>query len=343
MRSTSIQFAILLLILGFVIEILAGDADRIGTAGGVQVLVPVGARDLALAGADIATSHGLDAIYWNPAGLASLKIRAMGLFSIMTIFNDIQINYLAIGVQAGKFGTLGFSLKSFDVGNISFTTNEDMDGKSGRTYSPTLVTGGMTYSRKLTDVIQIGVTGKVIYESIPRVTASAFAIDAGFQYQDLLQLQGLSIGLTIKNIGTNLQYSGSGLTRLATEDELGFRDFRNREAAIDQLPSTFELGLSYQRQIADKNQIVLAGTFLNQNYDNDNWKFGAEYTYNQLIFLRGGYLFTQNTPATDVLYTFTAGFGLNYNVGGVELIFDYAFRDSQYFSGNNLFSLMIGF
>jgi hypothetical protein len=69
----------------------------------------------------------------------------------------------------------------------------------------------------------------------------------------------------------------------------------------------------------------------------------VEYSYNNFVFLRSGYLFTQKTSKTDVLYTFSAGLGIAYTVGGTDLTFDYAFRDSQYFSGNNLFSLMIGF
>ncbi|NOY60432.1 MAG: hypothetical protein GXO75_16090 [Calditrichaeota bacterium] len=50
------------------LPVYAGDADRIGTAAGTQVLVPVGARDLAMAGSDIVFTTGVDAIYWNPAG-----------------------------------------------------------------------------------------------------------------------------------------------------------------------------------------------------------------------------------------------------------------------------------
>jgi hypothetical protein len=332
-----------LLICFLLSNLYSGDADRIGTAGGVQVLVPVGGRLLAMGGADAARVQGLEAIYWNPAGLAAMGNRATGLFSTMNILTDVRVHFIALGVHAGGFGSLGFSLKAFDFGDILVTTNEDMEGESGQTYSPTFVTGIITYSRMLTDVIQVGVGGKLIYESIPRASASAFAFDAGLQYHGFFQIEGLSLGLVIKNIGTNLQYSGTGLLKEATERELGFEDFRSRETASDQLPSTVELGLSYRRTFSTMSQVMVAGTFQSNNFESDNWKVGVEYSYNNFVFLRTGYLFTQKTSKADVLYTFSAGLGIAYRVGGTDLTFDYAYRDSQYFNGNNLFSMMIGF
>ncbi|GAB4369104.1 MAG: type IX secretion system outer membrane channel protein PorV [Calditrichia bacterium] len=343
MRHKIIIFISVFLLLMLTVGLYAGDADRIGTAAGVQVLVPVGARDLALGGADIANTSGLDAIYWNPAGLSLMKNTAGALFSTMTIFNDINVNYLAIGVKSGRFGTVGFSLKAFDFGDIPLTTVEDMDGASGRTFSPTFVTTGLTYSRMLTDAILVGATGKLIFESIPRASASAFAFDIGIQYHNLGRVQGLSLGLAVKNIGTNMQYSGSGMLAQATEKGSAFQDFRRRETSSDQLPANVELGLSYKRNIAENNSITVAGIFQNNNLDNDQYKFGAEYAYSDLIFLRGGYLLAQNVESENQLYTFTLGLGLHYKVGGTDLTLDYAFRDSQYFDGNNMFSLRIGF
>jgi hypothetical protein len=324
-------------------NLYGGDPDRIGTAGGVQVLVPVGGRLLAMGGADAADVQGLEAIYWNPAGLASMPNKAAGLFSTMNILSDVRVQYIALGVQAASFGCLGFSLKAFDFGDIPVTTIEDMEGESGQTYSPTFVTGTVSYSRRLTDVIQVGVNGKLIYESIPRASATAFAFDAGLQYHGLVHIEGLSLGLVVKDIGSNLQYSGTGLSKEATETELGYKDFRYRETASDQLPSTVELGLSYRRNFSTMSQVVISGTFQNNNFNSDNWKVGAEYSYNKFVFLRSGYLYTQDASRDDLLYTFSAGFGIHTTVGGTDLTLDYAFRDSHYFNGNNLFSLMIGF
>jgi len=189
-RLIKIIFA-LVLIFGLTLS-FAGDVARTGTAAGMQLAVPVGPRYIAMGGANISNVEGVDGLYWNPAGLASMNHSAAGVFSTMSIFNDVNVNYLALGFQMGEIGKLAISLKSFDFGDIPLTTIGDPTGESGATYSPSFSTLGLTYSAQLTNVIQVGVTGKLISESIDRASASAFAIDAGIQYHDLAGFKGLS-------------------------------------------------------------------------------------------------------------------------------------------------------
>ncbi|MCB0258097.1 MAG: PorV/PorQ family protein [Calditrichaeota bacterium] len=338
----AIALIMLVLFLGLS-PVFAGDPARIGTAAGEQLLVPVGARSLALGGSNVAYTKGLDALYWNPAGLSLMDRSAAGTFSTMQIFGDIDVNYLAIGLKAGALGSIGLSFKVFDFGDIPITTNEDIEGANGATFAPSFFTAGLTYSRRLTDVIQVGATAKLVNESVPRASASAVAFDVGIQYHDLGGIDGVSFGLAVKNIGTNMQYAGSAFLTQATDAGAGRNDYRERPTATHQLPATVELGVGYQRNIDENNSITFNTNFENQNFGNDNFKFGIEYSYSDLIALRGGYKFTDNVDSEDQLYTFTLGVGLHYDFGGTDMTFDYAFRDSQYFDGNNLFSLTIGF
>ena len=323
------------------LPVYAGDADRIGTAAGTQVLVPVGARDLAMAGSDIVFTKGTDAIYWNPAGLSNMTQKAAGMFSTVNIFGDIRVNYLAVGAGMGKFGHIGFSIKAFDFGDIPLTTIEDMDGSNGRTFSPTFSTLGLTYSNKLTSTINVGITTKLIYESAPRVSATAVAFDIGLQYKNLAGLKGVSFGVVIKNIGSNMQYRGTGLMQEVKVN--GRNEFMRRGAASDQLPASMELGLSYNYKVMEDNNIILSGVFKNNNVQNDEFRFGMEYNYKNFIMLRGGYLYMVNTPAEDVVYSFSLGAGLQYKLGNTMLGIDYAFRNVQYFDASNMFTLHIGF
>ena len=323
------------------LPVYAGDADRIGTAAGTQVLVPVGARDLAMAGSDIVFTKGTDAIYWNPAGLSNMTQKAAGIFSTVNIFGDIRVNYLAVGAGMGKFGHIGFSIKAFDFGDIPLTTIEDMDGSNGRTFSPTFSTLGLTYSNKLTSTINVGITTKLIYESAPRVSATAVAFDIGLQYKNLAGLKGVSFGVVIKNIGSNMQYRGTGLMQEVKVN--GRNEFMRRGAASDQLPASMELGLSYNYKVMEDNNIILSGVFKNNNVQNDEFRFGMEYNYKNFIMLRGGYLYMVNTPAEDVVYSFSLGAGLQYKLGNTMLGIDYAFRNVQYFDASNMFTLHIGF
>jgi hypothetical protein len=314
----------------------AGDPARIGTAAGEQLLIPVGARDLAMNGANAAFTKGLDAIYWNPAGFASFDNKAAGTFSTMQIFSDINVNYLALGLKMGKFGQIGFSLKSLDLGEIPITTNEDIDGTSGATYSPSFLVGGLTYSQRLTDAIFVGATAKLVSESIPRASATGVAFDIGIQYHNIGNINGVAMGLVVKNIGTNMQYTGSAFLE---QSGAGASGYGNRPTASNQLPTTVELGLGYQYNFNEQNSLIFDGNFENNNFGNDAYKLGLEYAYTDLIFLRGGYKFMNNTDSEDILNKWTLGAGIHYR----WFTFDYTYRDSEWFDGNNMFQLTFGF
>lgn len=313
----------------------AGDPARIGTAAGEQLLIPVGARDLAMNGSNAAFTKGLDAIYWNPAGFANLNQKAAGTFSTMQIFNDINVNYLALGFQLGKFGQIGFSLKSLDFGDILITTNEDIDGATGATYSPSFLVGGLTYSQKLTDAIFVGGTVKLVNESVPRASATGVAFDIGIQYHNIGNVNGVSMGLAVKNIGTNMQYTGSAFL---SQDQTG-TNYGERPTASNQLPATVELGLGYKYNFNEQNSMIFNGNFENNNFGNDAYKLGLEYAFTDLVFIRGGYKFLNNTDSEDVLNKWTVGAGIHYR----WFTFDYTYRDSEWFDGNNMFQLTVGF
>ncbi|RMG67419.1 MAG: hypothetical protein D6715_04840 [Calditrichaeota bacterium] len=329
--------------------VYGGDQARIGTAGGVQLEVPVGARDLAMGGSDLAYTKGLDALFWNPAGFSNTESVASAVFSTMTIFNDVNVNYLALGVKAGAFGNLAFSIKAFDFGDIPFTTVQDMDGASGRTFSPTFFTLGLTYAKRLTDAISLGVTGKLVTERIPQAQANAFALDVGLQYWGLGGIDGLGFGVAVKNVGSSIQYDGSGFLQQTFNPQTGRTEFSSIPTQSDELPASIELGVSYKREIAEGNTIILSTDFKNNNLGNDQGRIGGEYAYNDLFFLRAGWLGLgralgfDDTSYDDMNYRFTLGVGLHFKLGRSDFNLDYAFRDSQYFDGNNLFSVRIGF
>ncbi|MBN1406800.1 MAG: PorV/PorQ family protein [Calditrichaceae bacterium] len=340
LKLNGIIFLMIVLLLAS-LPVFAGDESRIGTAAGVQVQIPVGARNMAMSGADITFTKGVDAIFWNPAGLSNMESRASAQFSTVTIFNDISVNYLAIGAGFGSLGHIGVSIKALDFGDIPVTTIEDMDGTTGETFSPTFSTIGLTYANKLTNSIQVGLTAKMIYESIPRASANAVAFDIGIQYQNLAGLEGVSFGVVAKNIGSNMSYEGSGLLEKVSNE--GRTEYLDRNASSDQLPASLELGVAYKYSLMEKNTLMATGTFQNNNIQNDDLRFGLEYVFDNMIMVRGGYVYTTKTDTDDLLYTFTLGAGFHYNLGGTTVGIDYAFRNSQYFDVNNMFGIEIAF
>lgn len=331
-----------------------GRNKRVGTAAATELLIPVGARDLAMGGASLATTSGVDAIYWNPAGLARHGGSAEGMFSTLSYLGDITVNYGAVGINFSGFGTVGISVKSLDFGDVPLTTNDDPENTSGRSFSPTFLTLGLTYSRAFTDAITFGTSLKLISEKMARVNGSGFAIDLGVQYHSIGGLKGLDLGVAMKNIGPQVKFDGSGLLRAGTATN-GDRpeQFYSSKAATFELPSSVELGLAYTRKMNETMTLGVNGTFANNNLGLDGYRGGAElaYTGERVGFAaRGGLELSpdagqdlNSNVIDDSIFGPTFGFGLNYKAPGIALTLDFAYRQTDFFNSNKMFSLKFGF
>lgn len=332
----------MLLLLGLS-NTFAGGGNRTGTGGAAELLIPVGTRGMAMGESDVATARGLDALFFNPAGVADMKNSASVLFSHMTYIADIGVEYGAVSANFEGFGVLTLSLKSLSVGDIKVTTTENTDG-TGEVFTPQHLIAGLSYSRQLTERIAVGFTGNLISEKLGQVSATGFAFNIGVLYSNLIGVNGLSFGLVMKNIGPQMKFDGAGLyTQAIVNDYNRPPGFYKIDAAPFEMPSTFEIGMGYMPKFNEQNVIQLAGTFVHNNFSGDEYKFGAEYGYNDLVFIRGGYKLSPTDQKDDYIFGLTAGIGINYQVEGIQLKVDYAFRDVKFFGGNHVFSVGLGF
>ncbi|MDZ7302761.1 MAG: PorV/PorQ family protein, partial [candidate division KSB1 bacterium] len=326
------------------------------TAGASELLIPVGSRGIALNGAYTSGFTGVDAIYWNPAGLAGTGQSAEAMISHMTYIADMGINY---GVVAAKFGAVGYfgvSLKSLDFGDaIVETTVENPDG-TGRTFSPTYFTLGLTFSRQMTDRILFGTTGKIISERFLDAGATGVAFDFGLQYAT--GVKGFKLGVALRNFGPRMRISGTSMEYKVQipGTESGSRTENLRIATSNfELPSTFELGASYVLDIAENNSVTVMGMFQNNSFSFDAYNLAAEYSFNNKFFLRGSYAlafreglrnksdgFTSGSE--DFLFGPALGAGFNLGLGqNVTMKLDYAYRTTEFFDDSQVFTVTFGF
>ena len=327
----------------------AGGRARAGTSAGAQLLIPVGVRGIAIGGSNVANIGGIEAMFWNPAGMAVNNNKTTALFSRMSYIADMDLSYGAIMTNLAGVGTFGFSLKSLNVGDIAVTTENNPDG-TGEIESPSFFILGVSFARNLSDRVSVGLNTKVINETFANVGATGFAVDIGVQYSGLGGVEGLTLGVVMKNFGTPMSYSGSGLlTRAEADDFTRPSSLFGIQTQSDELPSTLELGTSYTLRSGENNTLNLSATFVNDNFQSDFGRIGAEYVMNDMISLRGG--FQTNISEIDVesgdsnkdIFGLTLGAGLEIESGGLDLTLGYAFRDVDVFDANHVFSLEIGF
>lgn len=344
MKKLISSFTIIFALLLMLDVAYAGGGTRIGTAGASELLIPVGPRGIAMGEANVATSYGLESLFWNPAGVAKMDNSSQLIFSHMSYIADIGVEYGAVAANFEGFGALALSIKALSIGDIPVTTTTNPDG-TGATFSPEMIVAGLSYSRQLTDNISVGLTSNFISETMGDVSASGVAFDVGVIYDNLADLNGFSLGVVLKNIGPQMTYSGSGL--LIKADVVGDLKrppaYYSIDAASFELPSNFQLALGYKRSIDEMNALQFSGIYQNNNFSGDEVKLGGEYGYNNMFFVRVGYMLAVQ-ESDDYIYGFTAGAGINYNLeGGFSIKIDYAYKYAKYFDGNNIFALTLGF
>jgi len=314
-----------------------------GSAGAQELLLPVGARSLAMNGAYIAGISGIEAVGYNPAGLKTPSENINAMFSYMKYIADIGMTYASVSSSFGDWGAFSLSLKSLDIGDIPITTTRDPYG-TGEFFSPTLLVAGFTYSRNFSENLYAGFNTNIVYEKIIETSASGISFDLGFQYRNLGDINGFNLGAVLRNLGPQMSYDGNDLLRTAGDTSgYGQKKIYKVEAAGFDLPMQFEAGLSYERNFEAKYNFLVAASYLNSSYLIDEIKFAGEFNFDDLFFVRGGYFVTAESSNDDKnLFGPTFGVGLRWSTF-FDVSVDYAYRYARLFDANHLFTVKMNF
>jgi len=337
-------------------SIVLGQGSRMGTASSTQLQVVQGSRYLSGGGA-AANAVGMDAVYWNPAGLALSENGVDAIFSNRQYIADISNNYFGVSVDflGMKMGT---TVRTFNIGDINETTVWSPDG-TGQVYTPNFSIVGATASKQLSDNTSVGVNANYIRESFGRVAASGMAFDLGVQYQDLASVEGLDVGFVLRNFGQPVKYDGEGLgiSATATGSDRPVEYYKVDAAAFD-LPFAFDMGVGYY--IAGAN---LGFTYTSNYYATDEIKLRASYDVGDLASVGVG--FQQSLEAKeqsqqgDGIQAIAAvdpvwynnpfdglSFGGSLNVSqfvGMNLVLDFAMLPAGDFGTNQVLTMRVGF
>ena len=344
--------------------LMAGNPDRQGQAGAAELLLNPWARSAGLHSMNTSTVSGIEAMRLNIAGLSRLNNKELVIANARLYEgSDVSMSALGYGNKIGTNGSFGVTITSMNFGDIPITTENRPEGTGG-TFSPSFFNMGLGYSYLYDNKVSVGLLVRAVSESLADANAFGFAIDAGVQYvagdQDNFRL-----GISLRNVGSSMSFSGEGLAFSAPSSNGDFEITTTQRAQEFEMPSTLNIGLSYDFYFGGNNVVVAddtenprkarefvlraIGNFTSNAFSRDQIGVGAEFIFNDMFFLRAAYReeIGGESAIQDNVYT-----GLSFG-GSVEIPFtqagsnriglDYAYRTTDPFEGSHNFSIRLLF
>ncbi len=296
--------------------------------------IGMSARAEALAGTYTMIGDDVNSIFYNPAGLSQITSKYQVVAHRTQWIADISYNAFAASYNMGKLGVIGVHFTGVDYGELigtrvavtaqGYVETGNID--VGAYY------GGLAYARQLTD--KFFIAGQVKYvsehlgsslispvdtpEEIVENKTNGIAFDFGTIYYT--GLKDLRLGINIRNFSREIAYQ-----------EYGF-----------QMPLMFQIGFAMEMlqlftSDTETHSLTLALDAIHPRDYTERVSLGAEYWFVDMIALRAGYLFNHDTNGLS------AGIGVKKDLGGMGLVVDYAFSQSEYFDNVNRLSLGFAF
>ena len=343
MKKIIILNLIIAAALSFNTVLAQSGVSKVGTTAGTFLEISVGAIATGMGGAYVSRANDATALYWNPAGIANIPDYEADVVHTEWLAQT-NLDFAALVVPLGDFGTLGFSYTSLNMPDMKVTTVDQPEG-TGEYFSAGDISFGITYSRNLFDRFSIGFTGKYIQETIWHMSSVAFAMDIGTMFRTDL-FGGMVIGASISNFGTPMKLQGIDIRTFSSVDpaQLGTNDQIPYSIDLDSwsLPLLFRIGISTNAIKTDDYRWTVAVDALHPNDNYESLNVGTELSFKELLFLRGGF---QSVGLTDREGGLSFGIGLKFKMLFSDSIvkFDYGYRDFGRLSGINVFSVGVNF
>jgi len=247
--------------------------------GGLFLLVPVGARSIAVGQAVVAAQLGSEAVWWNPAGLARSEKREAAIHHSQTLLATGDA--LTILIPSSLLGVAALSVNILDFGNVDRTRGPD---QPTGTILPRSIVYAATYGAPIGSRVNAGITYKVLQFRIdcsgdcadfPSISSTTTALDFGLQY-DFVDRLPITIGSSVRNLGLRLQV--------------------NDEDQADPLPTRLQMGVLYRLaglgSAARPVDLHLSGDVVNElSLQAPSARLGADMLVQKIVHLRAGYGF----------------------------------------------------
>ncbi len=251
--------------------------SKAGSAGFQFLKIGTGAREIGMGEAMTAVTDDVNALYWNPAGLAKVDRLQIGAHHNEWLVGSTHSS-VALALPIRRM-VLGVSLLSFGVDSFEETTVTEPDG-TGRMVDAGNVMAGLAISRRFTERLVIGGQLKYVHETLDTYSHGNVLMDIGTQYDT--GFRNLRLGFSLQHFGPDMKVA-----------EQTFRT-----------PLLFRLGAADEMVDNDNLRLTLSAELVHPT-DNVEWvNTGVELTLINVLTIRGGYRFYADQMNAS------AGFGL---------------------------------
>lgn len=340
-----------ILVLGFSNTAFAGNKDRSGQAGATELLINPWASTAGWGNAGMSSVHGVEAMWSNVAGITATNSLDLN-FSYINWLNGSEINSFSFGFLArvSESVVAGLYVMSFSPGEIERTTTLNPDMTLG-TFKPSLMNINVAVAKSFSNSIHAGFVLKIISESIADMTGTGVALDAGIQYVTGIT-DNIHFGITLKNIGPTVTFSGDGLVFKSQPDSFLGSDLTVIHRADQfELPTQLSIAAAYDFNFTNGSRLTAAGNFTSNSFSKDQVALGLEASYKDYLIIRGGYLLENGIWGdieTEQCTNVNKGLSLGASVQAplsdkMRVSVDYSYQDTHQWNGTHTIGARIIF
>ena len=309
------------------------EATNESQAAVLLLLIEPGAKQAGMGEAYSAIADDASAGYYNPAGLAfqdrNIKnLQFMHTNWLPALADDIYYEYLGYSQYAEGWGNFAFNIVYFNLGEQSRTTSTSSD-IVGKFHSFELVGTG-SYGATMTDNLSLGLTLKAIYSKLAdqgqgeekgKGIGTSFALDFGAMYKT--PVNGLTLAATVHNLGPKISYIDVTQADPLPLNMVFGAAYIPMENEFNKLSLVLDVYKPLVRRHGSPVEALIKGWYdENNEFEQIDFKAGAEYVYNNFMALRAGYTYDKDGELKSPTF-------------GVGIIWDRMHVDIAYYAGRD--------
>jgi len=305
----------------------AREVQKVGTVSMGFLKISQSVRAIGMGDSYVAIADDIQSTFWNPAGLIHVK-GTVAVFNQINMPADISVNSASVVRNLGRRGVFGIHFLSMSTGDMKVRTVEHPEG-TGENFVAYDIVGGVSYAQRLTDRFIIGTNIRLLQTGVDDITFTGVVGDLGVLYETALR--SLKLGISIQNFGPDIDYDGD----YADELDKGRRG--REEAQLNDYhgappPTIYRIGIGgnfFELTGIQAPDIWGGIVSIEMSHPNDNMErinIGLEFSYMDMMFLRGGHKIRWKDKFGYNEERWTGGFGLRMPImGSYSVDFDYAY------------------